>query len=975
MLRRNGKQIVTDIRVHLIESGVEPQYWPYLLKHVVVLMNSLPKQRLTTSERVMTPLEAWSGTVPNLSGVRQTGCLVYYFDNKYKERLVEMDRDGVEVRLGKWNQTGLQGTLLGLADASGVNYHIIKHLDGQVAVVTNVRFVEDVKPCMRVTEHERELGGGLDIEEVNEINLVFPDPVQQAVPMARPVPRADQPARSVASQRHGASEQDAEFQDYEDLVELEVPQAAEPERAQPALAPLGRPQAEVAASGAVPAVRPVSERRQEADVDRYDPLSKGDDGVRGDDPEWVPPRHVHVRRPRESGSIEEVKRPARELSAPDLPVAAPGREGGAPSPAARTARQARPASVARDPGNAKGGLRPPAGAGRSRELRALGVPEALPGNANGELRPPAGAGRSRELRALGVPETVPSRRTTQGRPPLRLGQPYGYVQSVAASAAAAVPSPSGQELPDLQTLRLKESEIVIPTTWADVQASPLRPYWLRAYEAEVMMWRRRGVFTIVNEDPSHVRLTCRPVCTVKAVDGLATRLKVRIVVRDFGAGREERFWSPTAECHTQRVLAAVAAARGMTVCRFDVVGAYLYARLEEPVKVRAPAWSATELMPPGCVLSLRKAVYGLREAAQDWNVEYDRTLVQYGWEPSIIDPALYVYRQKGDYMLATLHVDDFIVAHRQGGRFEHFLQFITKKYDMTYEPQMTKGVGVEWVQRKDHSLILHQRQYVEELVDRYRPLVRPVPTPTFSTPIVEGQGEGRLLTAAAATTYRALVGALLYLATRTRVDISYAVTSLSHHVVQPTANDMKDAMRVLQYLNGTREDGLRVTKAEQLTLKVFADAAWVSDNEANTWMGYIVMLNDTPIMWRSMLSRAKYPSVSSAEYVAMSNGWGRAEQAKRLLQSIGIDTPTVPVYSDSRVAIHNVVNGKCMEAVRHLSLRYHRVRAAHRDGDILITHVPSAEQPADVLTKRLDRIAFQRCKEAVMCVRPRELPV
>ena len=131
---------------------------------------------------------------------------------------------------------------------------------------------------------------------------------------------------------------------------------------------------------------------------------------------------------------------------------------------------------------------------------------------------------------------------------------------------------------------------------------------------------------------------------------------------------------------------------------------------------------------------------------------------------------------------------------------------------------------------------------------------------------------------------------------------------------------------LLQYLNGTQTDGLKATRAEGIHMKVYADAAWVSDTQANTWMGYLVELNNMPVIWRSMLSDSKYPSVSSAEYFAISNGWGRAEQVKRLLQSIGIEIPVVPVYSDSKVAIHNVTSGKCMEAVRRLLLRYHRVR-------------------------------------------------
>lgn len=103
--------------------------------------------------------------------------------------------------------------------------------------------------------------------------------------------------------------------------------------------------------------------------------------------------------------------------------------------------------------------------------------------------------------------------------------------------------------------------------------------------------------------------------------------------------------------------------------------------------------------------------------------------------------------------------------------------------------------------------------------------------------------EQKLLGTGAKTTYsyRALVGGLMYLATRTRMDISHAVAMLAHHSQQPRIGDLKRAMRVLQYLNGTREDGLKVNLREGFGLEVFEDAAWISDQQANTWMGHIVM--------------------------------------------------------------------------------------------------------------------------------------
>jgi hypothetical protein len=504
-----------------------------------------------------------------------------------------------------------------------------------------------------------------------------------------------------------------------------------------------------------------------------------------------------------------------------------------------------------------------------------------------------------------------------------------------------------------------------------MQASPLFPYWKEAYEREVKLWVQREVYDVLTDSPDGVRLTCKPVCTAKAVDGIVYKLKVRIVVREFNTtGKEHPYWSPTAECPTQRILAAYAAAGGKRVCRFDVVGAYLYALLEEPVLVRAPNWGVTELMPKGLVLRLKRAVYGMRVAAHAWNNEFDRTLMEYGWEVSTIDPALYVYRRGGIVMVATLHVDDFIVAYDDEGQFEGFRKFLTDKYDMTYEPDVKVGVGYEWIRRNDHSVVLHQRAYIDELVEKYDPPRRRTFIPTFMTKI-QNELDKKPLDMAAKTTYRALVGGLQYLATRTRIDVAYAVTALAHRMQEPTMGDYKDALRVLQYLYTTREDGLRAVATNgKFVLSVYADAAWVSDKDANTWMGYTVLLNGMPIIWRALLSSAKYPSVSSAEYTAMSNGWGRAEMAKRLLQSIGVEIPVIPVYSDSKVAIANVTNGKCLEAVRHLLLRYHRVRDAYRWGEITISHVPSADQLADSLTKKLGEVAFQRCKSRLMQVKP-----
>ena len=56
--------------------------------------------------------------------------------------------------------------------------------------------------------------------------------------------------------------------------------------------------------------------------------------------------------------------------------------------------------------------------------------------------------------------------------------------------------------------------------------------------------------------------------------------------------------------------------------------------------------------------------------------------------------------------------------------------------------------------------------------------------------------------------YQAFVGSLLYLSTKTRPDIAYAVGSLARFCVNPTKEHWTAVKRILQYLNGTTKLGL-----------------------------------------------------------------------------------------------------------------------------------------------------------------------
>ena len=56
--------------------------------------------------------------------------------------------------------------------------------------------------------------------------------------------------------------------------------------------------------------------------------------------------------------------------------------------------------------------------------------------------------------------------------------------------------------------------------------------------------------------------------------------------------------------------------------------------------------------------------------------------------------------------------------------------------------------------------------------------------------------------------YLAVVESLLYLSTKTRADIAYAVDSVARFYVNPTKEHWNTVKRILHYLNGTTKLGL-----------------------------------------------------------------------------------------------------------------------------------------------------------------------
>ncbi|XP_059078089.1 secreted RxLR effector protein 161-like [Cryptomeria japonica] len=122
------------------------------------------------------------------------------------------------------------------------------------------------------------------------------------------------------------------------------------------------------------------------------------------------------------------------------------------------------------------------------------------------------------------------------------------------------------------------------------------------------------------------------------------------------------------------------------------------------------------------------------------------------------------------------------------------------------------------------------------------------PTPFLSRLKLEASCSSPLVDA---TLYHQLVGSLIYL-THTRPDISYVVGLVSRFMQEPHELHWKAAKRILHYVQGTRNYGIRYAAGTDIDLVGYTDLDWTTDSQdRKSTSGYCFSLGSGPISWSS----------------------------------------------------------------------------------------------------------------------------
>ena len=378
-----------------------------------------------------------------------------------------------------------------------------------------------------------------------------------------------------------------------------------------------------------------------------------------------------------------------------------------------------------------------------------------------------------------------------------------------------------------QTVEIMEDEEVLQTTTCtpkDIDKDPKG--WKVAFQDELDSFDRLDVMDSVplnTLDTSTLDILPCKVVMVKKPQGDGThRKKGRVVVcgnfQQVQPGEETCANTPSFPM--LRTLISLAALYRWAVESWDVSTAFLYAPLIEKrdVYCKPPqVLVKLGLVQPGTVWKLKKALYGLRTSPRAWEEERDRKLSTLTWDSPVgkvglkpVDTThcVWTIRQldnTGDTPplgMVIAYVDDLIAVGDQS-QLDYMKSELDKLYVMKtsgsipaqYQPGLEplRFLGCLIERMPDGQIIMHQRSYIEHC---FRENDMELMKGGVTLPNVDEKGSPEAPIdqhghptefEKSKSTCQKYIGQLMWLATRTRPDISPVLGMIaSQMVIRPT---------------------------------------------------------------------------------------------------------------------------------------------------------------------------------------------
>jgi hypothetical protein len=177
---------------------------------------------------------------------------------------------------------------------------------------------------------------------------------------------------------------------------------------------------------------------------------------------------------------------------------------------------------------------------------------------------------------------------------------------------------------------------------------------------------------------------------------------------------------------------------------------------------------------------------------------------------------------------------------------------------------------------------------------------------------------------------------------------------------------LKEMFRVMKFLVQTKEMGLKIAPnfnsdtLHHWKMKIFTDSNWAANvYNRKSVSGFVIFLQDTPVMWKSQQQQSVALSSTEAEYYTTAEATKEIKFIVQVLESMHIKVQKPIIVHLNVGAIFVAKNASATKHTRHIDARYHFVREYIIDGYIKIMFVSTKDNRADMFTKNVTSEVYE----------------
>jgi hypothetical protein len=272
------------------------------------------------------------------------------------------------------------------------------------------------------------------------------------------------------------------------------------------------------------------------------------------------------------------------------------------------------------------------------------------------------------------------------------------------------------------------------------------------------------------------------------------------------------------------------------------------------------------------VLHIKKNMYGLRQAGNNWFDALRSTLLSLGFHQSCHDPCLFI---KSNCLL--LVYNDCLIFAKSDAVLDEIIAALEKEFVLTSKGSVGAYLGIDICHTPDGFLELIQRGLMKKIITacglQDQSNQHQTPTNIILTADLDGLPHEH------SWNYCSIIGMLNYLASSTRPDIAFAVHQCAQFTTAPHRIHELAIRHIVRYLRATFSKGYILHPSSSHNLDCFVDADFAGTWSTNTSedpssvksrTGYVITFASCPVLWCSKMQTEIALSPTEAEYIALS---------------------------------------------------------------------------------------------------------